>query len=139
MTQEDKDLLLIDLCARLPYGVITRSEFEEYEDGKCVVHYTDLPLVRKNSDGWDIITLLSYGIVKYKMKPYLRPMSSMTEEEYNELKEFESYYGIPPIEVIDDWAPNYEVIDWLNEHHFDYRGLIGKGLALPAPEGMYND
>jgi hypothetical protein len=135
MTQEEKELLMKDLCARLPYGVITRSEFEEYEDGKCVVHYTDLPLVRKNSDGWDIITLLSYGIVKYKMKPYLRPMSSMTEEEKMEFHKI----------LVKSQDCSYEnnesattiLNDWYLSKGFDVRGLIPKGLALEAAEGMY--
>ena len=60
--------------------------------------------------------------------PYLRPMSSMTEEERKEYQAFFNYDGVEYPE---------EYIDWLNAHHFDYRGLIEKGLALEAPEGMY--
>ena len=62
-------------------------------------------------------------------KPYLRPMSSMTEEEIKEYQAFFNYDGVEYPE---------EYIDWLNAHHFDYRGLIEKGLALKAPEGIYN-
>ena len=58
------------------------------------------------------------------VKPYLRPMSSMTEEEYQE-------FGYDVLR----YTPRE--LDWLNEHHFDYRGLIEKGLAIEAPEGMY--
>ena len=75
------------------------------------------------------------------IKPYLRPMSSMTEEERTEfdtkfhictkLSEHYFAYAKPIIEIYQ------ESIDWLNKHHFDYRGLIEKGLALEAPEGMY--
>lgn len=73
---------------------------------------------------------------------YLRPMSSMTEEEekeYNQLcyncQEQDSVdYNITEL----DRTQLIYVVDWLNAHHFDYRGLIEKGLALEAPEGMYN-
>jgi len=119
MTQEDKELRLIDLCARLPYGV-------------------------KVTNGIHIITLTLCSNVSIIIKneyilPYLRPMSSMTEEEYKELKSISSYYGFAPYEYIGDWCPNYEMVNWLNAHHFDYRGLIKKGLAIEAPDGMYNN
>ena len=65
---------------------------------------------------------------KAVVKPYLRPMSSMTEEEKGEYQAFFNYDGVEYPE---------EYIDWLNAHHFDYRGLIEKGLALKASEGMY--
>ena len=58
------------------------------------------------------------------LEPYLRPMSSMSEEEYQE-------FGYDVLR----YTPRE--FDWLNAHHFDYRGLIEKGLALEAPEGMY--
>ena len=65
-----------------------------------------------------------------EVKPYLRPMSSMTEEEKAEYHSLcDSYYGI--------YFDTVDSIDWLNAHHFDYRGLIEKGLAIEAPEGMY--
>jgi hypothetical protein len=58
-------------------------------------------------------------------------MSSMTEEEGLIAEEM----GCET--TLEDWQKvNY--IDWLNAHHFDYRGLIEKGLAIEAPEGMYN-
>lgn len=104
MTEQDKQLLLKDLCARLPYGVI--------------VHSLGIPHEQK---------LVSYipDIEHYSIKPYLRPISSMTEEE-------EIYYNTIYITL-----KFYEKEDWLNAHHFDYRGLIPMGLALEAPEGMY--
>lgn len=118
MTQEDKELLFTDLCGRLPYGVImTNIELPQ-------THY---PLTCGDlhdamfDDDWDDV-------------PYLRPLSSMTEEEYKELKSISSYYGFAPYEFIYDWSPNYYVIDWLNAHHFDYRGLIEKGLAIEVTE-----
>ena len=71
---------------------------------------------------------LGYNAEYRYLRPYLRPLSSMTEEEkfmYFQLSECKSIGG------------KAEFIDWLNAHHFDYRGLIEKGLALEAPEGMY--
>ena len=112
MTQEDKELLLKDLCARLPYGVkynFSGNEGCDYE--------------------LDIITRISVddAFPIEDCKPYLRPMSSMTEEEW---KEYNQTIG-------KSFSFTNEV-DWLNSHHFDYRGLIEKGLALESPEGMYN-
>jgi len=141
MTQEEKQLLLKDLCTRLPYGVVVRHECED--EGK--IHYTDGPLVQDNKDGWDIITTISCGIVKYGMKPYLRPMSSMTEEEFENLKEYsELKYDQLDLASFQNGAykcldfylnevPSDAVIrvfDWLNKYHFDYRDLIQMGLAI---------
>lgn len=128
MTQEKKDLLIKDLSARFKYQTkgLHRGQVRTIIAlglGGC--YQVD------DYDCW-------FNLDNTPFKPYLRPMSSMTEEEYKELKEIEPYYGIAPFNLIDDWAPNYEVIDWLNAHHFDYRGLISKNLALEAPEGMYN-
>ena len=121
MTQEDKELLLKDLCARLPYGV------------KCQHPYGIAELVNVDIDG-DWVSLAfdtpddnDYRLDK-RIKPYLRPMSSMTEEEW---KEYNQTIG-KSFSFTDE-------VDWLNAHHFDYRGLIEKGLALEAPEGMYNN
>ena len=118
MTQEDKDLLLKDLCQRLPYGV-------KITDGLSVINV-------------DSFISIGVFVCDGKWKPYLRPMSSMTEEEYKELKLISPYYGFAPYEFIGDWCPNYDMVDWLNAHHFDYRGLIPKGLAIEAPKGMYS-
>ena len=65
-----------------------------------------------------------------ELKPYLRPMSSMTEEEEKEFQEIKLSYHFD--------EDSYILLDWLNAHHFDYRGLIEKGLALEAKEGMYH-
>ena len=118
MTQEEKQLVLKDLCARLPYNVICSTVF-----GNSIVLYIDI------YEGSIYITNNEWV---YDFKPYLRSMSSMTEEEVDEFTQFDVYANGEYI------MPNYEVIDWLNAHHFDYRGLIEKGLALKAPEGMYN-
>jgi len=127
MTQEEKFLLLQDLCARLPYGVVVEL------DEKFGFNKGTRPLVKE---------LLDLYCVE-GMKPYLRPMSSMTEEEKDEYwdiinsKSPEIPVGeIPSIETIAQCS--VIVLDWLNSHHFDYRGLIGRGLALEAPDGMYD-
>jgi hypothetical protein len=83
-----------------------------------------------------------------EIKPYLRPMSSMTEEERDELEILCDSMSIDDegnadiyIAILKNHNPilfNTKVIDWFNSHHFDYRGLIEKGLALKAPKGMYN-
>ena len=117
MTQKDRQLLLKDLCARLPYGLIIQvSDWTPLDTELKVGHISQL----MNED--------------LKIKPYLRSMSSMTEEEYKELKEISEYYGFAPFKYIDDWCPNYDMTDWLNAHHFDYRGLIEKGLAIKVTE-----
>ena len=130
MTQEEKDLLLKDLCARLRHKV--RIKIGEYSD------YTLIGIVVTDEQPIKVEVIES-GI-SYKIevspdivKPYLRPMSSMTEEEKKEFYyiggvlsvdfEFETYKMVHLLK-------SHNVIDWLNEHHFDYRGLIEKNLAL---------
>lgn len=119
MTTEDKQLLLRDLCARLPYGTIVRNYATNEDD---VLTYSLL-------EDFEIVGLES-------IKPYLRPMSSMTMEEL-----FEFIRISDSVLRIGEWKSacvlSLEQIDWLNEHHFDYRGLIPMGLALEASERMY--
>ena len=117
MTQEEKQLLLKDLCARLPYNVVIRC-MDNDTDYKCFLTT-------------DILNELLHNIEYYDYKPYLRPMSSMTEEENTKYE-----YGFLYSNDLQIYAEEY--IDWLNEHHFDYRGLIEKSLAIVAPEGMYD-
>jgi hypothetical protein len=120
MTQEEKQLLLRDLCTRLPYGTIVRNYATDEDD---VLTYSLL-------EDFEIVGLES-------IKPYLRPMSSMTEEEIFEFIQIsDSVLRIG--EKKSTCILSLEQMDWLNAHHFDYRGLIDKGLALEAPEGMYN-
>jgi len=131
MTQEKKQLLLIDLCARIFYGVKILHEGWNYEwdqelsTVERVVGIDDKFVYTKvidtytgeeyRDDKWPIST--------FDDKPFLRPMTSMTKEE---TKEFMQLWG-------------YDImLDWLNEHHFDYRHLIEKCLALEAPKDMYN-
>ena len=125
MTQEDKNLLLKVLCEQLPYGVMIEYPLDETNRG--VERLTGI-----SEDGLitlDIpIEVPVFDIVKDEIKPYLRPMSSMTKEEKKEYKRFCVNAAI---------CSDYQQVDFLNKHHFDYRGLIEKGLALEAPEGMY--
>lgn len=134
MTNEEKQLLIKDLCARLPYEVIASINGEN-----ATIYGIDENTIIASLDGRDYKEefIISIGNDTDTIKPYLRPMSSITEEEYKELKSISPYYGFAPYEYIGDWCPNYDMVDWLNAHHFDYRGLIEKGLALEAPEDMY--
>lgn len=122
MKEQEKQLLFKELCARLPYGVIVRGVFIHYNKNKDKILYEECD------------NELNYThLNRYEsLKPYLRPMSSMTDEE-----DIRRCAFLDDIEGgIEDAIPNY--IDWLNAHHFDYRDLIKKGLAIEAPEGMYN-
>ena len=147
MTQEEKSLLLKDLCVRSPYGVKIHLETSEY--GELIgtldaVYPTDDRIIVDNLDkaiAHINVRCGGFNIEENKCKPYLRPMSSMTEEEYKQYRKF-SYYGAAGYRNNDYkemiTTPSFEKMDFLNAHHFDYRGLIEKGLALEAPEGMYN-
>ena len=140
MTQKDKELLLKDLCARLPYGVIIQEYNEEHG-------YSDNEL---NTIGIGYFSIHEASVEGTwinrieNVRPYLRPMSSMTEEEKEELYH---YYCNEIADNLNTSNLTWEIrccisnsfgTDWLNAHHFDYRGLIENGLALEAPEGMYN-
>lgn len=123
MTQEEKQLLLIDLCGRLPY-CNTRIESPNEELYKWLL--LDIPDIQQ-------LIYPEYGAVI--LRPYLRPLSSMTEEE---TKQYESICDLYINgQGVKHYFNNIATIDWYNRKHFDYRGLIDKGLALPAPEGMY--
>lgn len=117
MTQEDRKLLLKDLSARLSYGV------------KCVSGVDDAILIiegiNPNCNGASEVQVtyersgINFDTKISSIKPYLFPMLSMTEEqkrEYIELLQIGPATGI----------------DWLIANHFDYRGLIKKGLAIDA-------
>ena len=120
MKQEDKELLLKDICARLPYGVYCYLSICTHTPYKLYAVFNK----NYTRDIFDFETLrINPDIIK--VKPYLRPMSSMTDEEHEELMK---YIG-----------NTQNVIDFYNSHHLDYRGLIPKCLALEAPEGMYNN
>ena len=117
MTQEDKDLLLKDLCARLPYGVKVKLGYNpnifdlEYRI-KFAVMYGDSD---KLEDILDITNI----------KPYLFPLSSMTEEQ---IKEFNSITQKCNTYI----GKSILLTDFCNKHHIDWRGFIEKGLAIDA-------
>ena len=144
MTQENKELLLKDLSARLTYGVIVDYKESVYDFNNWKIDSLHSPaysesgiLIDTDYEGWISFTEykgcgMSTGsrpLHLEKNLPFLRPMSSMTEEERKE------YLHITLCDVVDCEAWNE--VDWLNSHHFDYRGLIEKGLALEAPKDMY--
>lgn len=137
MTQEQKQLLLIDLCARLPYGVKVRISSES--DCCLYVNTTTLDIDNLHKymlDGGYYKRGLFYKTPGFQLLPYLRPMSSMTEGEILEfIRIGDSILRIGEKKLI--CTLSLKQMDWLNAHHFDYRGLIEKGLALEAKEGMY--
>ena len=133
MTQEEKELLIKDLCGRLPYGtmVYAQNAVDWYDSEICTQVLSDVI----NED--------------YIVKPYLFPLSSMTDEqcktirnliyenfslddEFSEGIQFKTYGDI--LVWFDEKPINdcYFIFDWLNKNHFDYRGLIPKGLAIDA-------
>ena len=120
MTQEEKQLLLADLSARLPYGVKVQHQHQDYLDEIQTIEH----IARKYGE---IETESVLGFVD-DFKPYLRPMSSMTEEEKIEYGD-RCYFALECISTNQQYYFN-ELYDWLNVHHFDYRGLIEKGLAI---------
>jgi len=140
MTQEEKQLLIKDLCARLPYGVKVKYYNDKCDGTLNAVNFKfETVWITADNGSNDSLDFESIGNGVWWLKPYLRPMNSMTEEEYEELMKIEKdYWGFAPKDFINDWCPNYASLDWINKNHFDYRGLIDKGLALEAPEGMYN-
>ena len=136
MTPKEKDLLLRDLCARLPYGL--KVKCEKYSFPVTILYGGNIDEVKFIETG---------GIENIcAIKPYLFPLSSMTEEQEKEiLKRYKihTYYGLC-IEITnhsegywdDDNSCNLQdylwLVDWFNKNHFDYRGLIEKSLALDA-------
>lgn len=133
MTQEDKELLLKDLTARLPY--VVKAILSEYHIDEFPYNGTYCDKVINLGICGSTINLLNH-IEKYGVRPYLRLISSMSEEEEKEFVSFTDTmfrYG----KDNDLCCLPLDAISWLNKHHFDYRGLIKKGLALEAPDGMY--
>ena len=141
---EEKELLVKDLSSRLPYGVMCKCYHEEFsiEDEEPFALVYDEKLSIENGS---FIGSFSYKIDK--IRPYLRPMSSMTEEELHEVQKIlgkgvEIHDNF--ISIVDSSVNAFTylelkaVFDWFNRKMFDYQGLIPMGLALEAPKGMYN-
>ena len=133
MKQEEKELLLKDLCARLPYGVkVLYNGWDsdrdcEFSTVETLIGIDDrfiYTLWRGEKDKHSIEEPLS--ITNYK--PFLRPMSSMTEEE----RKIHNGHRLSKWSTYSEHMS--ETIDWLNKNHFDYRGLIPMGLAIEVTE-----
>ena len=138
MTQEDKELLLKDLCARLPYGVKIELTWWVMDEGTCMSTTLEPDHIEQ---------IRNDELADAEIKSYLRPMSSMTDEQcydfycrfveneidYNDFKKyyFDGCLWNKVLTTINDCG---DIIDWLNKYHFDYRGLIEKGLAIDATE-----
>ncbi len=154
MTQKDKQLLLKDLCARLPYGVLGQCEIDASYDTevetipqthkfKAVAYGFNedklfvCPMI-ENQDELEIANEeIADGVYVFDFKPYLFPLSSMTEKqekEYNMLRDFVYTHHYEYEDIVEDMGlyDNWKSIDYLNANHFDYRGLIEKGLAIDA-------
>lgn len=155
MNNKDIEILIRDLCARLPYKVICDRYNNAYE---LVDIDIKRGLIYLEKDG----VYMAYSLILGdEVKPYLRSVSSMTDEEHKELRQLICCSFSPkdcPIVKEDfsvtlDYTPGikdehyvfygmetmYQYIDWLLEHHFDFHNLIKQGLALEAPEGMYGN
>lgn len=142
MTQNEKELLLKDLCGRLPYGVkayvknwskFNRKWIEDVYTVESIHQSLNNILVCSERCSVEVIV----GYDDYDIKPYLFPLSSMTEEQKNDMFNYcynteheASKFSNGKLKFVYD----YEIvkIDWLNANHFDYRGLIEKGLAIDA-------
>ena len=130
MKQEEKDLLLKDICTRLPYELkISVNDKVEKVDGVNVLDNT----IEYGS--W-----LSSEVEE--VKPYLFPLSSMTEEQYNEMQTISGKDCMEHMEIEKEWRNNspfthlplyqHRVIEFFHKYHFDYRGLIPMGLVIDA-------
>lgn len=120
MRQEDKNLLIKDLCCRLPYCVKARY-YGVCEEQECIDEIDTICLSSSSPE----VGIGQYGLPIEKVKPYLFPMSSMTEEQKLELTTIKTYASL-------NKNKEYLLFDWLNVNHFDYRGLLEKGLAIDA-------
>ena len=121
MTPEEKDLLLKDLCARLPYGVKVNGVFLNYnkDKGKILYEECDKEFNYEHLNRYETL------------KPYLFPLSSMTDEEWEEYQKIRMIDWVHG-DINGTFINAGSIVDWLNAHHFDYRGLIEKGLAIDA-------
>ena len=124
MTQEDKSLLLKDLCARLPYDTVCQVEFKN--NGRYESKNMILSGIFKDEA---YFTIENGSVYSNDYKPYLFPLTSITEEQKMFLKQQNWCIAISTRGTVET---TIEGSDWLNKNHFDYRGLIEKGLAIDA-------
>ena len=138
MTHENKELLIKDLCARLPYNVIIdyahnafdiRNEYYIKHESKCILscYLLDVFISSRQNEEDEYI------------KPYLFPLLSMTDKDLIEFLQIKGMnldklktFRREKIAIVSTLSSYSRHIDWLNAHHFDYRGLIEKGLAIDA-------
>ena len=135
MTQEERDLLRKDLCARLPYGV--KIELTWWVMGEGTYINTTL-------EPDHIEQLLNDEDGDTEIKPYIFPLSSMTEEQKEELEDMNWSFDDSVINNIVECLGKHRqfvahfdcfaLIDWLNKNYFDYRDLIGRGLAIDCTD-----
>lgn len=150
MTQEEKDLLIKDLCGRSPYNIMVDYDSNIYILNEIDPACKDIDYITVRIQ--DVERLMcAKSVMIENIKPYLRPLSNMTKDEKEELKQYLdaeeldcSGFGYIEGGTLENYVSNIPysicsyVIDWLLAHHFDYRGLIDRGLALEAKEGMYD-
>ena len=137
MTQEEKLFLFRDLCARLPYDTVCQVEFKS--DGKYESKNMILSGIFKDEA---YFTIGNGSVYSNDYKPYLFPLSSMTIEQQKEANIFDDMdmdilsenLGRNHRNKTNIPTATYNYIDWLNKNHFDYRGLIEKGLAIDATD-----
>ena len=149
MTQEDKKMLLLkELSSRLPYGVKVRISSES--DGCLHEDTTTLDIDNLHKfmlNGGYYKRGLFYKTPGFQLLPYLRPLSSMTEEEkreiYNWLVENDvdwfDFNKLRLDEILISFDSSWLLVNWLLKNHFDFMGLIPMGLALEAPKDMYKN
>jgi hypothetical protein len=141
MTQQEKEILIKDLCARLPYGVkISIPDLWTHKE-----EIETLDEIFKGDDG--IYRVNSSGMCLEYVKPYLFPLSNMTEEQKEEFNNILSSVGLCYAYDADNsiiifsnsnynknnYISDFDKIEvWLNKNHFDYSGLIPMGLAKNA-------
>ena len=132
MIQENKEILIKDLCARLPYGVKVLFENEVFSIDYISAVYEEIKLDIPDNYTLDISNV----------KPYLFPLSSMTREQLLDVQEI---IGKNEIEIEDDFLRIVDserntisyleilaVLEWFYKNHFDIYGLIPMGLAINA-------
>ena len=120
MTREDKELLLKDLCARLPYGVKMNHIADDEHSPKTLIGVAKDMITLEGLGGYECVDVEHY-------KPYLFPLSSMTEEQ---IKEFNSITQKCNTYI----GKSILLTDFCNKHHIDWRGFIEKGLAEDATD-----
>ena len=137
MEENLKQLLLIDLCARLPYGVICHYncvipiEGRELHKANCIDVLKGIVPAPDGHIGF-MVGIDRVNALEGDIKPYLRSLSNMTDEEKTLMATICLKNAIGNVE-----GAVSELSDFYNSRHFDYRGLIPMGLALEAPKDMY--